>query len=213
MIDEFQDTDPVQFAIFSKLYLNQEAIDESSHCYLIGDPKQSIYAFRGTDINSYNKAKELILGNKGNVYTLNTNYRSCQNIIKGVNEIFYEYEEPKTQESSEGSFSNIESQNSEESLSEKKVQIDYPYVKNPFDYYNNSGKEGYLDSKIHFEPVNFSDKANSVRFYLKMTHLKKFLFATTLEKFLLQILKKNLRLMTTMEKLQNLLPWTLRDVF
>lgn len=167
MIDEFQDTDPVQFAIFSKLYLNQEAIDESSHCYLIGDPKQSIYAFRGTDINSYNKAKELILGNKGNVYTLNTNYRSCQNIIKGVNEIFYEYEEPKTQESSEGSFSNIESQNSEESLSEKKVQIDYPYVKNPFDYYNNSGKEGYLDSKIHFEPVNFSDKANSVRFYFK----------------------------------------------
>lgn len=167
MIDEFQDTDPVQFAIFSKLYLNQEAIDESAHCYLIGDPKQSIYAFRGTDINSYNKAKELILGNKGNVYTLNTNYRSCQNIIKGVNEIFYEYEEPKTQESSEGSFSNIESQNSEESLSEKKVQIDYPYVKNPFDYYNNSGKEGYLDSKIHFEPVNFSDKANSVRFYFK----------------------------------------------
>ena len=167
MIDEFQDTDPVQFAIFSKLYLNQDAIDESAHCYLIGDPKQSIYAFRGTDINSYNKAKELILGNKGNVYTLNTNYRSCQNIIKGVNEIFYEYEEPKTQESSEGSFSNIESQNSEESLSEKKVKIDYPYVKNPFDYYNNSGKEGYLDSKIHFEPVNFSDKANSVRFYFK----------------------------------------------
>lgn len=167
MIDEFQDTDPVQFAIFSKLYLNQDAIDESAHCYLIGDPKQSIYAFRGTDINSYNKAKELILGNKGNVYTLNTNYRSCQNIIKGVNEIFYEYEEPKTQESSEGSFSNIESQNSEESLSEKKVKIDYPYVKNPFDYYNNSGKEGYLDSNIHFEPVNFSDKANSVRFYFK----------------------------------------------
>lgn len=95
MIDEFQDTDPVQFAIFSKLYLNQDAIDESSHCYLIGDPKQSIYAFRGTDINSYNKAKELILENKGNVYTLNTNFRSCQKIIEGVNEIFEEYEDPK----------------------------------------------------------------------------------------------------------------------
>lgn len=166
MIDEFQDTDPVQFAIFSKLYLNQDAIDESAHCYLIGDPKQSIYAFRGTDINSYNKAKELILGNKGNVYTLNTNYRSCQNIIKGVNEIFYEYEKPKTQESSEGSFSNIESQNSEESLSEKKVKIDYPYVKYPFDYYNDSENE-HLDSKIQFERVNYSDKANSVRFYFK----------------------------------------------
>lgn len=167
MIDEFQDTDPVQFAIFSKLYLNQDAIDESSHCYLIGDPKQSIYAFRGTDINSYNKAKELIRENKGNVYTLNTNYRSCQNIIKGVNEIFYEYEEHKTQESSEGSSANIESQNSEESLSEKKVKNDYSYVKHPFDYYDDSDEKIHLDSKIHFERVNSSDKENRVRFYFK----------------------------------------------
>ena len=119
MIDEFQDTDPVQFAIFSKLYLDQDVIDESAHCYLIGDPKQSIYAFRGTDINSYNKAKELILENKGNVYTLNTNFRSCQKIIEGVNEIFEEYEDPKNQESAEDSSANkenIESQNSADSL-------------------------------------------------------------------------------------------------
>ena len=165
MIDEFQDTDPVQFAIFSKLYLNQDAIDESSHCYLIGDPKQSIYAFRGTDINSYNKAKELILENKGNVYTLNTNYRSCQKIIEGVNKIFEEYKNPQEQESAEApseNKQNIESQNSEESLSEKSAQ----YVKHPFDYYNDS-ESGYLDSKIQFEPVYYSDKANRVRFYFK----------------------------------------------
>lgn len=167
MIDEFQDTDPVQFAIFSKLYLNQDAIDESSHCYLIGDPKQSIYAFRGTDINSYDKAKELIINNKGNVYTLNTNFRSCQKIIEGVNEIFYEYEESKTQESSEGSSANIESQNSEDSLPEKNVEKAYSYVEHPFDYYENSKTTKHLDSKIHFKPVNCSDKPNSVRFYFK----------------------------------------------
>lgn len=169
MIDEFQDTDPVQFAIFSKLYLNQDDIDESAHCYLIGDPKQSIYAFRGTDINSYNKAKELILENKGNVYTLNTNYRSCQKIIEGVNEIFEENKNPQDQESAEApseNKENIEFQNSEESLPEKKVQIDYTYVKHPFDYYNDS-ETGHLDSKIQFEPVYYSDKANSVRFYFK----------------------------------------------
>lgn len=169
MIDEFQDTDPVQFAIFSKLYLDQDVIDESAHCYLIGDPKQSIYAFRGTDINSYNKAKELILENKGNVYTLNTNFRSCQKIIEGVNEIFEEYEDPKNQESAEDSSANkenIESQNSADSLPEKKDHTAYQYVEHPFDYYKNS-EEKHLDSKIQFERVNCSDKPNSVRFSFK----------------------------------------------
>lgn len=169
MIDEFQDTDPVQFAIFSKLYLDQDVIDESAHCYLIGDPKQSIYAFRGTDINSYNKSKELILENKGNVYTLNTNFRSCQKIIEGVNEIFEEYEDPKNQESAEDSSANkenIESQNSADSLPEKKDHTAYQYVEHPFDYYKNS-EEKHLDSKIQFERVNCSDKPNSVRFYFK----------------------------------------------
>ena len=169
MIDEFQDTDPVQFVIFSKLYLDQDVIDESAHCYLIGDPKQSIYAFRGTDINSYNKAKELILENKGNVYTLNTNFRSCQKIIEGVNEIFEEYEDPKNQESAEDSSANkenIESQNSADSLPEKKDHTAYQYVEHPFDYYKNS-EEKHLDSKIQFERVNCSDKPNSVRFYFK----------------------------------------------
>lgn len=169
MIDEFQDTDPVQFAIFSKLYLDQDVIDESAHCYLIGDPKQSIYAFRGTDINSYNKAKELILENKGNVYTLNTNFRSCQKIIEGVNEIFEEYEDPKNQESAEDSSANkenIESQNSADSLPEKNDHTAYQYVEHPFDYYKNS-EEKHLDSKIQFERVNCSDKPNSVRFYFK----------------------------------------------
>lgn len=169
MIDEFQDTDPVQFAIFSKLYLDQDVIDESAHCYLIGDPKQSIYAFRGTDINSYNKAKELILENKGNVYTLNTNFRSCQKIIEGINEIFEEYEDPKNQESAEDSSANkenIESQNSADSLPEKKDHTAYQYVEHPFDYYKNS-EEKHLDSKIQFERVNCSDKPNSVRFYFK----------------------------------------------
>lgn len=169
MIDEFQDTDPVQFAIFSKLYLDQDVIDESAHCYLIGDPKQSIYAFRGTDINSYNKAKELILENKGNVYTLNTNFRSCQKIIEGVNEIFEEYEDPKNQESagdSSANKENIESQNSADSLPEKKDHTAYQYVEHPFDYYKNS-EEKHLDSKIQFERVNCSDKPNSVRFYFK----------------------------------------------
>lgn len=90
MIDEFQDTDPVQFNIFSAVYLNQDAIDDQAFCYLIGDPKQSIYAFRGSDINSYLKARQIIIDlthGKG-LYTLDTNYRSQPDIVEASNAIF-----------------------------------------------------------------------------------------------------------------------------
>ena len=93
MIDEFQDTDPIQFNIFKKLYLNEEAQDNGAACYLIGDPKQSIYEFRGSDINSYLKARNLIeklqqrAGGVG-ILTLDTNYRSDRTIIESVNAMF-----------------------------------------------------------------------------------------------------------------------------
>lgn len=90
MIDEFQDTDPVQFQIFRKIYLNQDALDQQAYCYLIGDPKQSIYAFRGSDINSYLSARQEIIkltGGKG-LYTLDTNYRSSPDVVAATNSIF-----------------------------------------------------------------------------------------------------------------------------
>lgn len=90
MIDEFQDTDPVQFNIFTKIYLNEEALKQNAYCYLIGDPKQSIYAFRGSDINSYLKAKNIILNlTQGQgLYTLDTNYRSSVDVVEATNAIF-----------------------------------------------------------------------------------------------------------------------------
>lgn len=90
MIDEFQDTDPVQFNIFSKIYLNEEAMKRHACCYLIGDPKQSIYAFRGADINSYVKAKQKIekLTHGDGIYTLDTNYRSSPDIVYATNALF-----------------------------------------------------------------------------------------------------------------------------
>ena len=90
MIDEFQDTDPIQFSIFSSIYLNAEALEQKSYCYLIGDPKQSIYAFRGSDINSYLKARDKIveLTSGAGVYTLDTNYRSSPDVVAAANAIF-----------------------------------------------------------------------------------------------------------------------------
>lgn len=88
MIDEFQDTDPIQFSIFKRLYLHSNTTD--AFCYLIGDPKQSIYAFRGSDINSYLQAKDIIcnLTNNQGIYTLDTNYRSAPGVVEGYNLLF-----------------------------------------------------------------------------------------------------------------------------
>lgn len=87
LIDEFQDTDPVQWEIFSTLFLTDEHI-----LFLIGDPKQSIYSFRGADIHAYIKASESIP--RENHYTLKYNWRSDERLIAAVNSIFEAPENP-----------------------------------------------------------------------------------------------------------------------
>ena len=94
IIDEFQDTDPVQFEIFRTLYLSPGQVqfrDEAgpASCCLIGDPRQSIYAFRGSDINAYLKARRLVSGaSRGSVHTLSDNYRSAAPLIAAINAMF-----------------------------------------------------------------------------------------------------------------------------
>ena len=81
MIDEFQDTDPVQYNIFKKLF-----IETGKPVFLVGDPKQAIYAFRGGDIFTYQKAKRENINAK--IFSLTTNWRSSDNMINAVNDIF-----------------------------------------------------------------------------------------------------------------------------
>jgi len=81
MIDEFQDTDDVQFDIFRRLYFHQEITSLT----LIGDPKQAIYGFRGGDIFSYIEAREDPLLE---IYALDTNWRSTAGLIDAVNRLF-----------------------------------------------------------------------------------------------------------------------------
>ena len=83
LIDEFQDTDPVQYRIFSTLYPADG--DAEFGCLMIGDPKQAIYSFRGADIYTYLKAHQ---NTAGKHYTLGTNYRSTQNLVDAVNQVF-----------------------------------------------------------------------------------------------------------------------------
>ncbi|MFC4656664.1 MULTISPECIES: exodeoxyribonuclease V subunit beta [Rheinheimera] len=84
LIDEFQDTDPVQYQLFDAIYRLE---DNRQDCavVLIGDPKQAIYAFRGADIYSYLQAKQATLGRH---YQLMVNYRSTPALIDALNFVF-----------------------------------------------------------------------------------------------------------------------------
>ncbi len=84
MVDEFQDTSPDQYQIFNLLY--RVADNERAHgLFLIGDPKQSIYGFRGADIHSYLAARS---ATEGRHYQLGTNYRSTEALVGAVNRLF-----------------------------------------------------------------------------------------------------------------------------
>ncbi|MFB6346973.1 MAG: UvrD-helicase domain-containing protein [bacterium] len=80
IIDEFQDTDPKQWEIFRKIFYESGS---SNPCYLVGDPKQAIYGFRGADVRIYRKARDRV----GNILPLSTNYRSTPELIRAYNRI------------------------------------------------------------------------------------------------------------------------------
>lgn len=77
-IDEFQDTDKLQFEIFDYLF------GRDSRLFYIGDPKQSIYAFRKADIFTYFKAARGV----NRAYSMDTNYRSAPALLSAMNRFF-----------------------------------------------------------------------------------------------------------------------------
>ncbi len=79
LVDEFQDTDLVQYEIFTRIFSKKDR-----PLFMIGDPKQAIYSFRGADVFSYMKAS----AHAENRYTLFHNYRSTPDMITAVNTIF-----------------------------------------------------------------------------------------------------------------------------
>ncbi|WP_312961254.1 exodeoxyribonuclease V subunit beta [Stutzerimonas nitrititolerans] len=88
LIDEFQDTDPLQYRIFDRIYAIE---DNRPDCglFLIGDPKQAIYAFRGADIHTYLRARRAMTGRLDD---LDTNFRSSQPMVDAVNRLFQQAE-------------------------------------------------------------------------------------------------------------------------
>jgi len=85
LIDEFQDTDPGQYKIFSILFS-----DPGTPFFMIGDPKQAIYGFRGGDIFTYMTASKAC----DQSFTLAKNYRSAPAMVQAVNTVFSSKENP-----------------------------------------------------------------------------------------------------------------------
>ena len=85
LVDEFQDTDPVQFAVFRSIF----GVPNRT-LFLIGDPKQAIYGFRGADIFAYLQAAS----EAETRYTLSENRRSDPDLVNGLNGLFSGNENP-----------------------------------------------------------------------------------------------------------------------
>ena len=81
LVDEFQDTDPLQYAILHRIHTART----DSVLLLIGDPKQAIYRFRGGDIHTYHAAARDAGGNR---HTLRENWRSDAALIAAANAVF-----------------------------------------------------------------------------------------------------------------------------
>ncbi len=100
LVDEFQDTDPVQAEVMMLITATDPAETEWRRCvpspgslFVVGDPKQSIYRFRRADIVTYNEVKSMIRrgggnGKEGIVLELSVNFRTTGAIIDWVNQVF-----------------------------------------------------------------------------------------------------------------------------
>jgi ATP-dependent helicase/nuclease subunit A len=96
LVDEFQDTDPVQYEIL--LFLCERSEDAASRwqeirlapgkLFIVGDPKQSIFAFRRADIEAFQQVTNRVISQGGRVLTLTTNFRSHASILAAVNGLF-----------------------------------------------------------------------------------------------------------------------------
>ncbi|MBX3667266.1 MAG: exodeoxyribonuclease V subunit beta [Rhodocyclaceae bacterium] len=82
LIDEFQDTDPLQFAIFDRIFGAHGG--RPGNLFLVGDPKQAIYSFRNADLHTYLGAKQQVATS----YTLGENQRAVPGLIAACNKLF-----------------------------------------------------------------------------------------------------------------------------
>jgi len=95
LVDEFQDTDPIQAQVMMYLTATDPNEQRWRQCtpkpgslFVVGDPKQSIYRFRRADIETYNQVKKIINASGGRVVCLTTNFRTSGALVNWGNGVF-----------------------------------------------------------------------------------------------------------------------------
>ena len=88
LVDEFQDTDWTQWSILRTAFFDRRAAQTRSCIFLVGDPKQSIYRFRGADIDTYHRAMQEVAASGGGLVSLDRNYRATPSLVLAINSIF-----------------------------------------------------------------------------------------------------------------------------
>ena len=129
LVDEFQDTDPIQAEIMLLLTSDDLAEVDWRKCrprpgslFVVGDPKQSIYRFRRADIVTYNLVKSIISNNGGQVLHLSSNFRTDSHILEWVNGVMAK-EFPEMETPYSPSYVPLQHGRNDSSIpSEKKIQ-------------------------------------------------------------------------------------------
>jgi len=88
LIDEFQDTDELQWEIFRTVWMAADAADARTGLAVVGDPKQAIYGFRGADVYTYLDARRELVAAGAEQVTLADNRRSTPALIDALNHLF-----------------------------------------------------------------------------------------------------------------------------
>jgi ATP-dependent helicase/nuclease subunit A len=95
LVDEFQDTDPIQAEVMMLLTADRPEEQDWRRCrpipgslFVVGDPKQSIYRFRRADIVTYNQVKSIIQESDGKVLNLAVNFRTIRPLVEWINGVF-----------------------------------------------------------------------------------------------------------------------------
>ncbi|PKY10957.1 exodeoxyribonuclease V subunit beta [Acidithiobacillus marinus] len=137
MIDEFQDTSALQYQVFDAIYSTADNHPERL-LLLIGDPKQSIYRFRGADIDSYLRVRRLTTGRH---YILDKNFRSSAALVATLNALYHGAESREPQ----GAFAYVEAH-------DKAPSGSAPHPENPLPYWPVQAQGKHWQWQLHGRP-------------------------------------------------------------
>jgi len=196
LVDEFQDTNPIQYDLVNLLRLDSEE-NEAAKLFVVGDPKQSIYRFRGTEVRLFNKAKKELSGAD---HPLQLSFRSQPALLEWFDVCFSRI--MGTEESAKTSLEEFEQYYLPLQANRENLQPDRPHVSIQIVEIKSEDDEDTIENRIQVEAAHIAEylqsglteisveansgETRSARFgdvallFRKTTHLKQYEYALQL---------------------------------